>query len=255
MLKKYGLILIGLLALIALIMLYTPGKYSSRQEDIDQSCPDHPSRSLTDAELNNAQKKTVYEVKTFNFGAISGLSAKQLKEHNELYEGYVKKRNEIAQKLQTTPNEGQNRTYSAYRALKIAETYALNGSILHELYFENMSNKPSHIGTQMKALIENSFGSVEAFKEDLMAAALCSRGWVLTAYSLDDHLVHNYVLEEHNQTVPVLAMPLIVLDVYEHAYMIDFGIKRQPYLDVFWSQIDWNVAESRINKWVTPFKK
>jgi Fe-Mn family superoxide dismutase len=198
-----------------------------------------------------------YTVKQYDLDSkIKGLSKKQIDEHKELYAGYVKKRNEITQQLKTVDTSNANsRTYSPYRALKVAETYAVNGSILHELYFENMGAQDSSVGPQMAALIQKSFGSLEAFKKDFYAAANSSRGWVLTAFMLDDKLIHNFVLEEHNQTVPVLAMPLLVLDVYEHAYMIDFGIKRVPYLEVFWKNIDWNTVEQRIEKWVTPFNK
>ncbi len=254
MLKKFGWAIAALVVIVAVILFYSSGRFNLQQEVTEQqSCPVFPSRTVERTPLPIAP---LYAKKNFNLAQkIKGLSEKQLDEHNTLYEGYVQKRNEIAQKLTEVDLSNQNKTYSAYRALKIAETYALNGSLLHELYFENMSNSGSAVGPQMLQLIEKSFGSFEQFKNDLMAAALCSHGWVLSAYSIDDHLIHNYVLEAHNQTVPVLALPLLVLDVYEHAYMIDFGIKRAAYLDVFFTQIDWNVVEERINRWVNPLNK
>ncbi|MBI2774760.1 superoxide dismutase [Candidatus Dependentiae bacterium] len=253
MIKKYGIFLLALLALVGVILFYSSGKFNPKLEEFEQSCPTGIVQPSGHSANIAGLQPVHYSKKNFNFSAIKGLSAKQLSEHNTLYEGYVNKRNEIAEKLTTVDRSNQNRTYAPYRALKLAETYALNGSLLHELYFENMNNEHSSVGELMNNLITKSFGSFAAFKEDLMAAAQASRGWVLTAYSLDDHLIHNYVLEEHNQTVPVLVMPLLVLDVYEHAYMIDFGIKRASYLDIFWDQIDWNVIEKRIQKWVMPF--
>lgn len=205
----------------------------------------------------SAETPITYKVKEYDIdNKIKGLSANQLKQHKQLYAGYVKSRNEIAQALTSVDRVNANsRTYSAFRALKVAETYAVNGSILHELYFENLATQPMNIGPATEKLILESFGSLEAFKQDFMASGNSARGWVLTCYSLDDHQLHNFVLEEHNQHVPVLAMPLIVLDVYEHAYMIDFGIQRPPYLKVFWDAIHWDVVEQRVNKWVTPFAK
>ncbi len=186
---------------------------------------------------------------------IKGLSPKQLKEHEQLYHGYVKKRNEITEKLRKTDlSSANNISYSAYRELKVAQTFAMNGDILHRLYFENLGEHNSAVGPLMLELINKRYGSLEAFKEDLFAAALSSRGWVLTAYAIDDGLIENYVLDAHNQTVPILTIPLLVFDVYEHAYMIDFGINRRAYLDVFWQDIDWNVVEERIRKWVLIFK-
>lgn len=198
----------------------------------------------------------LYTVKQFDIAdKINGLSPNQLKQHMTLYAGYVKSRNDIAKSLETVDRVNANsRTYSAFRALKVAETYAVNGSILHELYFENLAPKPTTVGPLTEKLIIESFGTFEAFKQDFMASGNSARGWVLTCYSLDDHRVHNFVLEEHNQHVPVLALPLLVLDVYEHAYMIDFGIQRIPYLNVFWDAIDWNVVEARVEKWVKNFK-
>lgn len=196
-----------------------------------------------------------YKVKQFPINnKINGLSASQIKQHKILYAGYVKSRNDIAKALETIDRvTAKSRTYSKFRALKVAETYAVNGSILHELYFENLATQPTQMGPLTKKLITKSFGTTEAFKQDFMAAGNSARGWVLTSYQLDDGRLHNYVLEEHNQHVPVLAMPLIVLDVYEHAYMIDFGIQRTPYLNVFWDNIDWDMVEERVKKWVQPF--
>ncbi len=201
------------------------------------------------------ESPTLYTVKEFDINdKINGLSPNQIKQHKTLYAGYVKSRNEIAQSLTNADRVNANsRTYSQFRALKVAETYAVNGSILHELYFENLATHPMTIGPLTEQLIVQSFGTLEAFKQDFMASGNSARGWVLTCYSLDDKRVHNFVLEEHNQHVPVLALPLLVLDVYEHAYMIDFGIQRPSYLKVFWDAINWDVVEERVKKWVTPF--
>lgn len=185
-----------------------------------------------------------------------GLSTNQLKQHYDLYAGYVKKRNQIEQDLQTVNRENAaSITYSPYRALKIAETFAVNGSLLHELYFENMRANDSKPGPNTMKLITCSFGSFDNFKKDFIDAAGVARGWVIMAYGMDDGRVHNYVLEAHNQNVPILTIPLLVLDVYEHAYMIDFGIKRAQYLDVFLHNINWDAVEQRIEKWVLPLDK
>lgn len=194
-----------------------------------------------------------FKIKEFTIaGKIPNFSKKQLEEHLTLYKGYVNKFNEIELKLTNGLEKGDtpNKTYSRFRALKLSETYAENGSILHELYFENLSSSQQTVGKKMEKLIKRNWGTLEGFKKDLFNCALASRGWVMTAYSFYDKRVRNYVLEEHNQTVPVMTMPLLVLDVYEHAYMIDFGINRSAYLDIFWNQINWDVVEQRIAKWV-----
>lgn len=177
------------------------------------------------------------------------ISDNQFQQHYKLYEGYVKKRNTIQQDLVAAKRTDQNITYSIFRGLKIAETFARNGSLLHELYFENIKSGTS-LGKRMLRLIERDFGSFEAFKEDLLACAGCARGWALTCYNYDDHKIQNYVLDAHNQTVPVLCIPLVVIDVYEHAYMIDYGINRTQYLQLLWDNINWDIVEQRIKRWI-----
>lgn len=205
-----------------------------------------------------SQTPKTYPTKSYAelIGRINGLTENQLKQHYDLYVGYVKKRNQIEQDLQTVDRTNSaGITYSPFRALKTAETFAVNGSLLHELYFENMSAVPTQPGPETMKLIVNSFGSLDNFKNDLIDSAAVARGWTITAYGMDDGHMHNYVLESHNQNVPVLSIPLLVLDVYEHAYMIDFGIKRAAYLDVFWESVNWDVVEQRIKKWVLPFTR
>lgn len=180
-------------------------------------------------------------------GKLKGLSAQQIEEHEQLYRGYVNKRNEIAQQLSLADrSKANNVSYSPFRGLKLAETFAMNGDILHRLYFQNLTPQATTIGSATEQLIRENFGSMEAYKADLFAAAQSARGWAITGYALDDGRVYNFVLDTHNQMVPMLVIPLVVLDVYEHAYMIDFGIKRVPYLDVFWQSLDWNIIEKRV---------
>lgn len=182
------------------------------------------------------------------------LSDDQLNQHVKLYHGYVKKRNEITQSLETVDRSNvANITYSPFRSLKIAQTFAHNGSLLHQLYFENLGKSQS-IGKQTLKLIKKNFGSVENFKKDLMDSASCARGWVLTAYCLDDKTVKNFVLDAHNETVPIFVVPLLVVDTYEHAYMIDYGINRAQYLADLWNNIDWNVVEERTQHWMKKLK-
>jgi len=198
-----------------------------------------------------------YTVHPFNLGErLIDLTDKQISEHEMLYKGYVDKRNQIAQSLETVDRStANNRTYSPYRSLKLAETFAMNGDILHRLYFRNLASNPTKIGQRTRELIVQSFGSVEQFKKDLIDAAQVSNGWAVTAYSLDDHRLHNYVLETHNFTVPIMVIPVLVLDVYEHAYWMDYGTKRLEYLRTFWESIDWDVVEERIQAWVNPFEQ
>jgi len=177
------------------------------------------------------------------------ISNNQFEQHYQLYVGYINKRNSIKKELKNTPLSNQNPTYSMFRGLKVAETFARNAVLLHELYFENLKSGTT-ISKATQLLLEQNFGSLKAFKDDLLACAQCARGWAITCYNLDDHTIQNYVLDAHNQTVPILSIPLLVIDVYEHAYMIDYGINRAQYLELLWNNINWDIVDKRINQYV-----
>jgi superoxide dismutase, Fe-Mn family len=187
-----------------------------------------------------------YVAKHFQLDLIPFLSKKQAGEHYELYKGYVNKYNEIHQRL-LTAEKAPGITYSQFRELKIEETFALDAIIFHELYFENMINgKGTKIGMRMKNLIAESFSSDAAYLQDLRDCAACARGWAITGYLIPEQRIYNYVLDAHNMTVPARVIPLVVIDVYEHAYMIDFGINRATYLNQLFESINWTVIEERI---------
>ncbi|MCL5875596.1 MAG: Fe-Mn family superoxide dismutase [Candidatus Dependentiae bacterium] len=223
---------------IGLIAVMISGK-------LTQSLPE-PEKSSKTAPL--------YKARTFDFEGIPFLSEEQKQQHYKLYEGYVKKLNEIRSKLPEAAYDS-GITYSPYRALKIAETFALNGVLLHEYYFENICNgadtKPQEV---LLKLITEQFGSLDSFIEDLKHAAGCARGWVLTGYTLSDGHIYNYVLDAHNETVPVLTIPLIIVDVYEHAYFMDFGTNRTEYIKLLINNLNWNVIENRAQKLMNMIK-
>lgn len=186
-----------------------------------------------------------FSAKTFDLGAVNFLTKKQLDEHLKLYKGYIARRNEIMVKLREVERSG-NVTYTPYRALKIAETFARNGQLLHELYFAQLEGKPCALGELFQKMVVRDFGSEALFFADLKAAALASRGWVITAYDVSDKKIHNFVADAHNETIPVNVLPLFITDVYEHAYFLDFGTDRAAYLDAFLSQVNWQVVEDRM---------
>lgn len=211
--------------------------------------------------LGKRQKKNIepkeqpaahlYQPKSFDFKQKGvTFSDSQLEQHNKLYKGYANKRNEINTALQTVDRSNvANITYSPYRSLKVAQVFAHNASLLHELYFENLG-AADEIGKKTQELLIKNFGSIDAYKKDLMDSSSCARGWVITAYCLDDGSIKNFLLDAHHENVPVLTIPLVVVDTYEHAYMIDYGINRAEYLAQLWNNIDWSVVEERVQKWV-----
>ena len=201
--------------------------------------------------ISHHESNKHYEAKEFSIAmGEKKFSAKQINDHKQLYNGYVNKRNEIYNALKSANrSQGNNITYSSFRGLKLSETFSRNAVLLHELYFENIGTGTS-MGGLTQQIITKNFGSVDAFKQDIMATALSARGWALMCYNIDDQKVQNYLLDSHNDKVPVMTIPLLVIDSYEHAYMIDFGINRKEYLEVLWENINWDVVEQRVQQWI-----
>ncbi|MBI4441569.1 superoxide dismutase [Candidatus Woesearchaeota archaeon] len=187
-----------------------------------------------------------YEIKPLKYKSLAGLSEKQLSEHHDvLYAGYVKKVNEIREKLSKADLATANGTYSDLRELKVEETFAVNGVKLHEGYFDIMGGDGKPNGPILK-WIEADFGSFEKWTEEFKALGLCARGWVVLAFDLYDGKLHNYVCDTHNQGGIWGAVPLLILDVYEHAYFVDYATARKKYTEAFMAAIDWKAVNAVI---------
>jgi superoxide dismutase, Fe-Mn family len=188
-----------------------------------------------------------YDPKPLPFNKIlNGISDKAIQiHHDKLYTGYVTKKNEIEEKLQPLSHGGDltsaNQTYSDLRALKTEETFAVNGVYLHEWYFEMLGGDGNPTGELADALKEK-FGSLENFISYFKACGMAARGWVVLAWDMHDRDLKVYSCDTHNQGGVWGAMPIIVLDVFEHAYFIDYGSDRKTYLEDFFKNLNWEAA-------------
>jgi Fe-Mn family superoxide dismutase len=180
---------------------------------------------------------------------LDGISRETIDAHYKLYQGYVNKRNEILAKLEDVDPSAANQVYSELRALKVDLTFALGGIKNHELYFEYLGGTGGDPAGIFAELVKRDFGSVADWKADLKATGLAGRGWAWTAYDWDEGRLFNYIGDAQN-TFPVWnATPLVGLDVYEHAYFIDFGTDRASYIDAFFNNLDYDV----VNDWVARY--
>lgn len=187
------------------------------------------------------------EVKPLKYTELPGLSAKQLSEHHDvLYAGYVKKFNEITEKAKSVDLESTNGTYSELRELFVEKNFALNGIKLHESYFDNMTDKPSQIEGTIKKLIEDRWGSVEKWQTEFSALGIAARGWVVLAYDYNLGQLENYIYDVHNQGGVADTELVLVMDVYEHAYFLDYATARKDYIAAFMGVIDWKVVDARV---------
>ncbi len=189
--------------------------------------------------------------KPLQYTQLEGLSEKQLHEHhNVLYLGYVKKIDEIEEKLKTVDVASANATSSELRALKIEETFALNGVKLHEGYFDNMKSAGSAPPSgKIAELIARDFGSYEKWMMEFKALGLCARGWVILCYDLDEQKLKNIVCDTHNQGGVWNAVALFIMDVYEHAYFVDYATARKAYIEAFFKNINWEYVAGLLTKY------
>jgi Fe-Mn family superoxide dismutase len=172
---------------------------------------------------------------------LDGLSLKMLEQHYKLYEGYVKKTNEIQTKVDSADKSEANGVYSFIGELKRQETFAVNGMKLHEVYFGHLQGD-GKAGGELLAMIEKDWGSLDEWKNEMIATGMSARGWAILAFDFRDNRLHVYGSDGHNVGAVWGAIPVIVLDVYEHAYFMDYGISRKSYIDSFFKNLDWNFA-------------
>ena len=177
---------------------------------------------------------------------LPGITLKMLSEHFKLYEGYVKKTNEIQSKLEQADKSEANGVFSYIGELKRQETFAVNGMKLHEVYFGHLGGDGKPKGELVK-MIEKDFGSLENWKTDMIATGLAARGWAILAFDYKDNRLHNYGSDAHNVGAVWGAIPLIVLDVYEHAYFMDYGVNRKDYINSFFANLDWGFANEIVD--------
>lgn len=184
---------------------------------------------------------------------ITVINKEQFDAHIRLYEGYVNNINKIDTVLYNGDAqrddallEQANTTFSYYRELKRGETFALDGVILHELYFENLggNQEPER---QITDIIEKDFGSFRYWQEDFVATAKASRGWAMLSYDQRSERYRNISLDAHDHGIIAYSAPVLILDMYEHAYFIQYADKKAEYINNFMKNINWSVVGRRMN--------
>jgi Fe-Mn family superoxide dismutase len=178
---------------------------------------------------------------------LEGISKETMEDHFKLYEGYAKKANEC-RKILVDFDYGEiegNQVYSPLRAVSVDYTFALLGFKNHDLYF-------GHLGGDGGADPEGRFaelldaeypGGIDMWKQAIRKGASAARGWVMTGYDLNDGSLFNYIMDTQNLWAVYNMVPVLALDVYEHAYARDFGATpdgRKKYVEAFFENLDWD---------------
>jgi len=178
-----------------------------------------------------------------------GLSDTMLNNHFKLYQGYVKNTNLLSEKLRALAAEGKDRT-PEYAELKRRFGWEFNGMRLHELYFENIGRgKPVDVSGPLYKKIADTFGSYDAWQKDFVATGMMRGiGWSLLCVDPQSGRLFNVWINEHDVGYLAGGVPLLVMDVFEHAYMTDYQLDRAKYVGVFMENIDWDAVSKRYTK-------
>lgn len=178
---------------------------------------------------------------------MTGFSESLLNNHFTLYQGYVKNTNTLDQTLTEMRNSGKG-SDPAFAELKRRFGWEFNGMRLHECYFDNLGGRqPINQDGRLAARIHQDFGSYDEWAQDFKAVgAMRGIGWAILYQDLTTGRLHNFWINEHDAGHPACCTPILIMDVFEHAFMTDYGLKRADYINSFFQNIEWNAAEGRM---------
>jgi len=177
---------------------------------------------------------------------LPGFSETLLKNHFTLYQGYVTNTNKVLDTLDAMLKDGKAGT-PEYAELKRRLGWEFDGMRLHEYYFENLGAKPLAQGGKLAQKIAADFGSYENWEKDFRATgAMRGIGWTILYQDPANGRLMNFWINEHDVSHPAGCTPLLIMDVFEHAFMIDFGLKRADYIAAFFANINWDAVEKRL---------
>ncbi|MBI2837411.1 MAG: superoxide dismutase [Acidobacteria bacterium] len=189
-----------------------------------------------------------YEAKDYaRLIGMEGFSETLLKNHFTLYQGYVTNTNKVLDSLAQMAKDGKIGT-PEYAELKRRVGWEFNGMRLHELYFDNLGGKAAlDRSGKLATRMATDFGSVEAWEADFKGTgAMRGIGWTILYQDADNGRLINQWINEHDAGHPAGCTPILVLDVFEHAFMIDYGLKRADYIAAFMKNINWGASEARL---------
>ncbi|MDN3508218.1 MAG: Fe-Mn family superoxide dismutase [Simkaniaceae bacterium] len=179
---------------------------------------------------------------------MEGFSDSLLEMHLKLYQGYVKNTNSLQDTLNKMVKDNTDDTI-AYGALQRRFSWEYDGMVLHELYFENLGgNGHCERDLPIYQMIEEEFGSFSTFLATMRATGLIKGvGWAILYLGPKDHRLHVVWIDEHDTGHLAGGTPLLVMDVWEHAYITEYGLNRSAYIESFLKNVDWHTVNSRLN--------
>ncbi len=190
-----------------------------------------------------------YELRSFDLKGLNGISDAQLEVHFKLYAGYVTNTNTLNEQLAELEAAGKIGT-PTWAELKRRMGWEVNGKVLHELYFGNLtrSPKPLDADSTFGRKVTEAFGSVDAWKKNMTSTAtMRGIGWVIAYQDPTTGRITNHWITEHEMGHPAGFRPILVLDMWEHAFMVDYKpADKAKYIEAFFSNVDWAAAQARL---------
>ena len=192
-----------------------------------------------------------YTPKKFNLTGLNGISDKTLEMHFKLYDGYVKAVNELNEKIADVLSDGKvdKEEFPAYSELTRRLGFEYNGMVLHEYYFQNLKGHGSGAaGKAFSKAAETSFGSFETWKTDFASVGkMRGVGWAICYQNPANGTLSNHWITLHEVGNVSGFTPILVMDVWEHAFILDYAPADRPkYIDAFFSNVNWDVVEQRL---------
>ena len=195
----------------------------------------------------------VYKPKSFNLSGLTGISDKTLEMHFKLYEGYVTNTNTLTERIAAILSDGKvdQEEMPAYSELTRRMGFEYNGMVLHEYYFGNMKKGgggDAARGTDFRSAVERSFPSYEIWKTDFVGVGkMRGVGWAICYLDPANGTVSNHWVELHETGNVAGFVPMLVMDVWEHAFLLDYKPADRPkYIEAFLSNVDWDAIEKRM---------
>ena len=189
-----------------------------------------------------------YEAKDYaKLVGMAGFSEALIKNHFTLYQGYVTNTNKVLDTLAQMAKDDKAATYE-FAELTRRLGWEFNGMRLHEYYFENLGGTaPLDPAGRLAKKLAEDFGSVEAWEKQFRAVgAMRGIGWAVLYQDSASGRLMNFWINEHDVAHPAGCTPILIMDVFEHAFMLDYQLKRADYIAAFFNNIDWKAADARL---------
>jgi superoxide dismutase, Fe-Mn family len=203
--------------------------------------------------------QVTYKARQFNLSGLKGISDKTLEMHFKLYEGYVNETNRLNEGISAILQDGKvdHEEMPAYSEITRRLGFEYNGMVLHEYYFDNMkkggTGDPKNTSSFYKAC-ELSLGSYQLWKEDFIGVGkMRGVGWAICYCNPANGRLSNHWITLHEIGNVSGFIPILVMDVWEHAFLLDYKPAERPkYIEAFFSNIDWHAVESRLSRVKAP---